>query len=386
MSGVKITQERLKQLVTYSPETGTFTWNVGSANNQVRAGDAAGGLSTQGYRAIRLDGTLYLSQSLAWLHEKGEWPVSRLFHLDGNKLNNKIDNLVGHRVNIPRKAPGFQADILTHPRLRHLLDYNAATGAFTWKVSTSRRISVGDEAGSLNGRGIRYVAVDGKRYQASHLAWFWVYGSWSLRDLTHLNGDLSDNRLENISPLTGQGSVTPPIGIDRLRAVLDFDPLTGIFRWKASDRGRRITGEEAGAEMSIGYRIIGLDGQKYLAHRLAWYYVYNEWPPHQVDHINGVRDDNRIVNLRLATNAQNGKNTGLRSTNTSGYKGVSFSKRRGLWIAKIVENYKSHVLGYFRTAEQAAEAYALAANRLHGEFANTGRVEVSGDKTPVIWE
>ena len=106
------------------------------------------------------------------------------------------------------------------------------------------------------------------------------------------------------------------------------------------------------------------------AHRLAWFFVYGEWPQKQIDHINGNKSDNRISNLRLATASQNLSNKGITKSNTSGYKGVSFNRTKKKWMASIKVNKKSINLGYFLTPEEASEAYKAAAIKHHGEFAS----------------
>lgn len=92
----------------------------------------------------------------------------------------------------------------------------------------------------------------------------------------------------------------------------------------------------------------------------------------QVDHINGDPLDNRRSNLRLATHAENQRNKGRYSNNTSGYKGVSWAKKENKWQAQISFNGKVKYLGYFATAEDAYESYCKAAKELHGEYANLG--------------
>jgi hypothetical protein len=122
-----------------------------------------------------------------------------------------------------------------------------------------------------------------------------------------------------------------------------------------------------------GYGAIRFAGDLWLTHRLAWYFHYEHDPLGlQIDHINSDRLDNRIVNLRLASNQENNCNTLLRSTNSSGYKGVSWMKSYGKWEGYIWRNYKKHTIGYFDTAKEAAVAVAEARAQLHGSFANHG--------------
>ena len=118
-----------------------------------------------------------------------------------------------------------------------------------------------------------------------------------------------------------------------------------------------------------GYKAIYVaPGRKLLAHRAAWCLHHGEWPKGEIDHINGDKDDHRLVNLRLTTRTQNIWNRGARSTNKSGHVGVSFQKARNRWLAQINIDGKHHYLGRFKTAEEAAEAYRAASIKLHGEF------------------
>ncbi len=156
-----------------------------------------------------------------------------------------------------------------------------------------------------------------------------------------------------------------------LRELLAYDPETGVFTWRvrASNMPK---GSVAGGLNGHGYILIWVRGRKYGAHRLGWLYTFGEWPPHEIDHINGARDDNRLANLRLATRAQNEANTRRSSRNTSGVKGVSWHKRTSTWRAHIVVNGKQKHLGHFTSINAAAAAYQTAAATHFGEFANPG--------------
>lgn len=157
---------------------------------------------------------------------------------------------------------------------------------------------------------------------------------------------------------------------DELKRILNYDPESGIFRWKVDVGNGVKKGDVTGDKKSTGYFRIGLKSKIYQAHRLAWFYVYGIWPEKQIDHINGDRSDNRIVNLRQATNSENNCNKTKYSNNVSGYKGVSWHKQAGKWCAEIWKNYKKEYLGLFNSPEEAYEAYCKAAEELHGEFAN----------------
>ena len=153
---------------------------------------------------------------------------------------------------------------------------------------------------------------------------------------------------------------------ERLKAVLKYDPESGVFFWLKSGKGRLPT-LIAGTIAKIGYRYIQVDKRFYLAHRLAWLYVYGEWPPEQIDHINGIRSDNRLSNLRCVNNSQNNMNRPAQKNNKSGLKGVSFVGG-SYYIAQIGFKKRNHYLGCFKTAEEAHAAYAKAASELFRKY------------------
>lgn len=172
-----------------------------------------------------------------------------------------------------------------------------------------------------------------------------------------------------------------PLTHERLTQALDYDPEAGIFLWAENGHGRRKIGDVAGnldkTEDKLDRWIVGIEGRQYFAHRLAWFYVYGEWPKGLIDHRDRNALNNRIGNLREATNAQNRANSRTNKDNVSGLKGVSLSPyrtsetKRPYW-ASITINGKPKHLGSFETAEKAHEAYLLAAKAAVGEFANGG--------------
>ena len=147
---------------------------------------------------------------------------------------------------------------------------------------------------------------------------------------------------------------------ERLRSVLHYEPETGIFTRKVSTSPRIKVGDAAGCPGGHGYLQIRVQNRKYLAHRLAWLYVYGEWPKDQLDHINRNRSDNRIANLREVTNKQNMQNASKSSRNTSGHPGAYWLKQSSKWVAKITHNYKLIHLGCFNTIEEAIAARKAA--------------------------
>lgn len=144
----------------------------------------------------------------------------------------------------------------------------------------------------------------------------------------------------------------------RLREVLHYDPETGLFTWLV-DTHRRRKGFPAGSKRPDGYFHIGIDGGRYLAHRLAFLYMTDQWPEFQADHENVRPSDTRWCNLRPATASQNQQNKRVYKNNRCGFRGVF--KKRNRWGAKLMINRKTINLGYFKTPEEAAAA------RLNGE-------------------
>ena len=153
-------------------------------------------------------------------------------------------------------------------------------------------------------------------------------------------------------------STTPAneLTAEYLRSVLHYSPETGVFTWKVSTSNRVKVGDAAGSPDGHGYLRIMLQSRKYQAHRLAWLYVYGVWPKDQIDHVNRIRSDNRIANLRDVSHKQNNQNAGKHSCNTSGHPGVSWYKPSSKWVAQITHNYKHTHLGYFTDIEEAVSA------------------------------
>ena len=152
---------------------------------------------------------------------------------------------------------------------------------------------------------------------------------------------------------------------ERLAEFLSYDCDTGIFTWKKRPPRSRIK-PKVGTVHRNGYICIRILGKRYYAHRLAWLLHHGTWPDQEVDHMNGVRTDNRICNLRLlpsGLNVQNMRRPSKRST--TGLLGVSVCKKNGTFRAHIGVNGKTLALGYYKTPELAHEAYVLAKRELH---------------------
>jgi hypothetical protein len=152
----------------------------------------------------------------------------------------------------------------------------------------------------------------------------------------------------------------PELTAEYLRSILDYEPETGIFTRKVRTAARVKVGDVAGSLDGGGYLQIRVQSQRYRAHRLAWLYVYGAWPKDQLDHINRIRTDNRISNLREVSHKQNHQNRSKSSHNTSGHSGVIWKKQNSKWNSQIVHNQKHIHLGYFTNLEDAIAARKAA--------------------------
>ncbi len=154
-----------------------------------------------------------------------------------------------------------------------------------------------------------------------------------------------------------------------LEQQISYNPETGEFH-RLVARPHAPIGSRADAKLDThGYRMVRVGGKEYRAHRLAWFMTHGAWPPADLDHINHIRSDNRLSNLREATRSENLGNSRMASNNTSGFKGVHLHKASGRWQAYITFNYKRQSLGYFNSPQAAAAAYLEAAKKQFLQFA-----------------
>lgn len=161
---------------------------------------------------------------------------------------------------------------------------------------------------------------------------------------------------------------------EQIKNVLSYDEFTGIFTWinKPSPNAPVNIGERADKlHKTSGYHRIQIFGRRYQAHRLAWLYMYGEFPSGYVDHKNTNKTDNSKTNLRLAE-GKNALNSKVSNSSTTGIKGVSYHKLTGKFMARIQFNKEKYNLGLFNRWEDAEDAVRMKRIELHGEFVNHG--------------
>lgn len=157
----------------------------------------------------------------------------------------------------------------------------------------------------------------------------------------------------------------------KVREVLTYCPLTGKLTWRVA-RGRCAAGSPAGYDADRGYKGVRVFGKMMYVHRVAFLYMAGYLPP-EVDHINGIRDDNRWVNLRASNRLDNSKNMQMPTTNKSGVLGVFWNRGKNKWTARIKVQQRDFHLGHFSCLEDAAAA-RREAEATHGFHENHGRV------------
>lgn len=165
------------------------------------------------------------------------------------------------------------------------------------------------------------------------------------------------------------------IPVEVLRAEVDYDPETGLFTWLRSGQG--LHGGVGAPALNVvrvdGYLHGMIAGRRMLAHRAAWAHFHGEWPADEIDHINRVKTDNHIANLRPCTRAENAMNR-KSQVGSSSFCGVSWHKGSGKWQARICHKGGWHALGYYTSEIEAARAYNAAALERFGEFASLNQI------------
>jgi hypothetical protein len=151
-----------------------------------------------------------------------------------------------------------------------------------------------------------------------------------------------------------------------LKEILNYNSESGIFTWKNIVKpARKKVGDVAGG-LCLGYVVIGINGKIYRAHRLAWLYIYGKWPNDQIDHVNGIKNDNRLCNLRECNQSKNNYNRKMQKNNTSGIKGVC--KHKDKWMVQFKINKNVMYFGTYDDIEFAELVANEVRAKYHKEF------------------
>lgn len=248
---------------------------------------------------------------------------------------------------------------------RTVIGHDSETGRLT-RLRPVRGSKKGKHPETLHPEGYYVVSVDYRTIKAHILVWALVYGEWPSDDevIIHKDGDRLNNRLDNLELVRKCPSYN-------VADLFVYDPETGKFSWryKAAKNGSPLRGDPGWTNCG-GYQMLNVSRKNMMAHRAAHIIMTGSDVPkgHEIDHINGVRDDNRWRNLRVVRRSQNNMNSKIRSDNKSGVKGVCYDKTRGQWAAEIKADGKRWRLGRFDTIEEAAKVRAEAEERIFGEY------------------
>lgn len=161
---------------------------------------------------------------------------------------------------------------------------------------------------------------------------------------------------------------------DFLFEYLRYNETKGEFTWIKRPNKNIHLHTRAGTKNSAGYRVISLFGKRYLEHRLAWFYVHGEMPEHEIDHINQIRDDNRISNLRQVTRSENQRNKTRKDSRVDEI-GIWWCRRRKRYIAEITLNGKKVYQKSFTDIDEAIQQRKAKALEL-GFHDNHGKTQV----------
>ena len=239
---------------------------------------------------------------------------------------------------------------ITQADIKSATDYDPETGEFRRKDGTLLKVRI-------NNCGVATGTICGKARVLHNMVFLYMEGRQPgphKRPIKHINGDQSDLRYAN---LVWVENVDGTLGHDELVRQLKYDPCTGVFTWVAPKSVRVSCGDLAGS-VRKGYLQIDINGRRYLAHRLAWFYIHKEWPNVFIDHVDRNQLNNKLENLRLATRSQNGQNSKDRAS-ASGFRGVSqTSKNR--WRAAVKIDGKTKYLGLYTSPEEAHQAFLRA--------------------------
>lgn len=271
--------------------------------------------------------------------------------------------------------------------VRSALLLDEERGVLRWRfdVRTTSGKLTSTRAGSVAGGRSRTVRVGGVYCPAASIAWMLAYGELPKGSVVPLDGDSSNLRPSNLldcgASFAAEDDARTALNItlDALeaRAIFSYEQDTGILRWRATRRTSlgyvtARAGDSVGGGDRKGYLVVMFQAPRsprprhYFVHRIIWLIQTGRWPDAEVDHINGVKSDNRWANLRAADDVLNSQNRRrANSNNGTGFLGVTQDKRTGLYVSRIGHEGRVHILGKYATPDEAHAVYVETKRRIH---------------------
>lgn len=260
---------------------------------------------------------------------------------------------------------------MTYEDLVDRLYYDEAVGRFRFARNMPPKGKQGDLAGAWNPEKKTWqISWQGAPFSMAIAVWLWHHRVWPDCELM-VQGDVSTGLwLENLKPRKELLLDPGTLDVAVLRRYMHYDPETGVAQWlaSASPRGKLLVDWHSREERK--HRRVNFMGRGWAKTHLIWWYMTGELPPKDlvVDHKDGNPFNNRWVNLRLATPAENAGNTQTRAHKDRIYPRGVYKDRPGVFMARAMKNGKRHRRGPFPTPEAAHEAYKALHIALHGEF------------------
>ena len=205
-------------------------------------------------------------------------------------------------------------------------------------------------AGTAKNNGI-HVSLNGTKFLAHRIIWL-LYNDDLPPHIYHIDGNNLNNQLSN---LIGSIKITGEITKEKLDELFYYKD--GKLYNRISRGSRAVAGSEAGSEDAQGYMQVCINKKVYKVHRIIWLMTYGEWPKNEIDHINRIKKDNKIENIRDVTGVQNKLNNGAGGFTVTKYG----------YVAKIKSNNKSRYLGTYPTSDEAHRVYLDAKEELWQE-------------------
>ena len=159
--------------------------------------------------------------------------------------------------------------------------------------------------------------------------------------------------------------IRPLPSIERINELFRYDPEAGVLIRKVASGSRGHAGDIAGCLNGCGYVVVAVNDRDVRAHRMIWAIMTGDWPRGEIDHINGIRNDNRWCNLRSCSRAENAQNMRCKPSPTCDLQGVSWDARTQRWYVRIQVGRKVIFLGRFDIPEEGHAAYLAAKQKFH---------------------